>query len=168
MKFHLNLFLGCLLMQTGCVGVVPVPSFSRQPASGHIIKPCDVAFIVPGQTSRAAVVERLGTAFHPVPRMPAFAYSWELRGHKAIWWWFVAVPDAAAGDLGEFDWNWRAFFVAYDEHGVVTKTEFVRLSSNKSLDEQLEKWVKRSHPTPHPAHRPNQEPKGIGGSIKAS
>jgi hypothetical protein len=140
----LGLLAICLLTQTGCVGVIPVPSFSNQPVAGQVIKPGDVKFIVPGQTTRAVVVERLGTSFRASPRMPVLAYSWELPGGSGIWWWCVFSPYFAAGDINDFEWSrWRAFFVTFDEQGVVTKAEFVHLSGKKSLDEQLEDWGAR-------------------------
>jgi hypothetical protein len=126
---------------TGCVGLIPVPAGSSHVEIGRVIQAREVAFIVPGQTTRAHVVERLGADFRASPRMPVMAYSWELPGGTALWWWFVFCTEGGAGDAGEFEWSrWRAFFVAFDQNGYVTKAMFIRLSSRKSLDEQLEAW----------------------------
>ena len=133
--------LAAMGLATGCVGLIPVPDSSSQVVVGRVIQPREAAFIVPGQTTRAHVVERLGTDFRASPRMPVMAYSWELPGGKVLWWWFVCCTEGGAGGAGELEWShWRAFFVAFDQAGYVTKTRFIRLSSRKSLDEQLEAW----------------------------
>ncbi len=129
------------LFLTGCVGVIPVPRFSNKPVASSAIDPSQADFIVVGETTRAEVVNRLGSEFRESPRLPALAYSWELPGGQGIWW----VVSTVGGGGGEFEWSrWRAFFVAFDSKGVVTKTRFVHLSSRKSLDEQLEIWAVRS------------------------
>jgi hypothetical protein len=120
----------------GCVGVLPLPSFSRKLEAGRIIRCEQVAFIVPAQTMFGEVTNHLGCEFRDSPRVPALAYSWELAGGRGVWW--AAWEGSVAG---EFEWShWRAFFVLLDERGVVIKTKFARLSGRRSLDEQLEKW----------------------------
>ena len=141
MKILALALLAAMGLVTGCVGFIPVPASSSQVVVGRVIQAREAAFIVPGQTTRADVVERLGADFRASPRMPVMAYSWELPGGTALWWWFVFCTEGGAGDAGEFEWSrWRAFFVAFDQAGYVTKTRFIRLSSRKSLDEQLEAW----------------------------
>jgi hypothetical protein len=131
------------VLLTGCVGLIPVPSRSKVEV-GRVIESRETKFIVPGRTSRAQVIERLGANFRTCPRQPALAYAWEIWRGMIIWWWGFAAGEAAVGDGGESEWsNWRAFFVAFDEQGLVTQTEFVHLSGGKSLDEQLEDWGQR-------------------------
>jgi hypothetical protein len=140
MKLVTLTLLAVTELVTGCVGLIPVPSLSSQPADGRVIKAREAAFIVPGQTTRAQVVEQLGADFRRSPRLPVIAYSWDLPGGTALWWWAV-ICEYGPSDAGEFEWGrWRAFFVAFDQDGYVTKTKFIRLSGRKSLDEQLEAW----------------------------
>ena len=130
-----------ILFLTGCVGVIPVPRFSNKPVASSAVDPSQTDFIVVGETTRAEVVNRLGSEFRDSPRLPALAYSWELPGGQGIWW----VVSTVGGGGGEFEWSrWRAFFVAFDSQGVVTKTRFIHLSSRKSLDDQLETWAVRT------------------------
>jgi len=125
---------------TGCVGVLPIPSFSRKVEAGQVLRRDQVAFIVPGQTSLGEITNRLGGGFRDSGRMPALAYSWELAGGRGVWW--AACEGSFAG---EFEWShWRAFFVLFDERGVVIKTKFARLSGRRSLDEQLEQWAAKA------------------------
>lgn len=129
------------LFLTGCVGVIPVPRFSNKPVASSAIDPSQTDFIIVGETTRVEVVDRLGSEFRDSPRLPALAYSWELPGGQGLWW----LCSTHSGIGGEFEWSrWRAFFVAFDSKGVVTRTRFVHLSSRKSLDEQLEAWAVRS------------------------
>jgi hypothetical protein len=141
MKIVALMLLAMTGLVTGCVGLIPVPSLSSQPADGRVIQAREAAFIVPGLTTRAEVVERLGADFRPSPRLPVIAYSWDLPGGTALWWWVVVCTEGGAGNAGEFEYgHWRAFFVAFDQDGYVTKAKFKHLSGRKSLDEQLETW----------------------------
>ena len=126
---------------TGCVGVVvPVPSHDK--TYGKVITREQVRFIIPGQTARADVVEKLGSQFRDSPRLPALAYSWEQPAAGLLWFWVIVIPPSGIGD-GDYTErsHWRAFFVAFDNSGKVSRTKFVSLSGRKSLDEQLEQWA---------------------------
>ena len=126
---------------TGCVGVVvPVPSHDK--TYGKVITREQVRFIIPGQTARADVVEKLGAQFCDSPRLPALAYSWEQPAAGLLWFWVMVIPPSGLGD-GDYNErsHWRAFFVAFDGSGKVSRTKFVSLTGRKSLDEQLEQWA---------------------------
>jgi hypothetical protein len=127
-----------LLLLTGCVAVFPVPSSEK--THGKIITPQAVKFIVPGQTTRDEVVARLGDEFRDSLRQPVLAYSWEKPAADLVW--FAVSTESGGG--GHFERSyWRAFFVAFDSGGRVWRTEFVRLSGKRTLDEQLEDWAQR-------------------------
>lgn len=124
---------------TGCIAVFPVPSSEK--THGKIITPKEVKFVVPGQTTREEVVARLGEQFRDSPRLPVLAYSWEKPAADLVW----VVVSTESGCGGHFERShWRAFFVAFDSGGRVRRTEYVRLSGEKSLDEQLEDWAQRN------------------------
>ena len=131
------------VLLTGCVGVMPVPPSPRnQPACGKVITPEQVKFIVPGQTTRAEVMARLGDHFRDSPRLPVLAYSWEKPAVGWTWWIVVAGPGGAGAAGGHAEGNhWQAFFVKFDASGRVAATKFVSLSNHRSLDEQLEDWA---------------------------
>jgi hypothetical protein len=134
----------CLLsavLQTGCV-IVPVPSDGK--TYGKVITREQVRFIVPGQTTQAEVTEKLGGQFRDSPRMPVLAYAWEKS--TIGWGWPAGNPPPPSENFFKQHErnegsNWRAFFVAFDDDGKVSRTKFVHLSSGKSLDEQLEDWA---------------------------
>ncbi len=131
------------LLVTGCVGlVVPLPS-SGGKAYGHAVTPAQVKFIVPGQTTRAEVVREFGGPGHISLRQPALAYTWEEPAADLLWFWIIPFPPGA-GDGGCVERaHWRAFFVAFDAAGKVSRTQFILLAGGRSLDEQLDRWAVR-------------------------
>jgi hypothetical protein len=137
-----GLAVSLLVGLTGCIAVVPVPSSEK--IHGKIITPKEVKFIVPGQTTRAEVMARLGEQFRDSPRQPVLAYSWEKPAVGVMWGFLLAGPDFEfhRGGYSERSY-WRAFFVEFDSGERVRRTEFKHLSGKKSLDEQLEDWAKR-------------------------
>jgi hypothetical protein len=135
--------LATALLGTGCAGVIPLPVSATKVQTGHRLKPAQVAFIQPGQTSRTEVISHLGTNYVALPRERAIAYSWEMKGGGGVWWWWVVGYGSAAGDAGTWTSGWRAFFVAFDEQGFVTSSAFKRPSTGRSLHEHLDHWVSR-------------------------
>ena len=140
---HLRLLSGLVvaatpILLTGCVGVLPIPSFSTRPECGERITTARAAFVQPGKTTRDDVVFILGTNFVSLPRHRAMAYTWEIPGGSGLW----IACSTMGGASGEFDWShWRAFFIAFDDRGIVTGKAFKHLSSRRSLDEQLDRWL---------------------------
>jgi len=131
------------LVFTGCVGVLPQPVSATKVESGRKLSAPDVAFIKIGQTTRTEVVAQLGTNYLTLPQQRALTYSWEMKGGGWIWWWCVAAYGSAAGDAGTVPGGWRAYFVAFDDCGVVSATEFRRPATGRSLHEHLDAWVGR-------------------------
>ena len=75
MKLLTFMLLAVTGLVTGCVGLIPVPSLSSQPADGRVIQAQEAAFIVPGLTTRAKVVEQVGdrvTDEHDLGIEPSF------------------------------------------------------------------------------------------------
>ena len=125
------------ILLTGCIGYVP--SLSKQPVNGKQITERDADFIALGRTTRAEVIRKLGTQHcRESLRIAAMGYGWEMPGGYGFW--FIASTMSAAGDSWEIT-RWRALFLAFDPHDVVTRKEFVKLKGKRTLDEQLEKWA---------------------------
>ena len=132
------LLLGLL---TGCVGIVlPVPSDGN--TYGKVITREQVSFIVPGKTTKAEVIARLGDQYRTSPRQPALAYSWEKPATG--WAWGFCVMEGGAGGHVERS-HWQAFFVRFDDRERAVSTKFDSLCGRKSLDEQLEDWAIEGH-----------------------
>lgn len=133
--------LAFLPFLTGCIGVMPVPVVSTKPAYGIRLTDSEVAFIKPGQTTRDEVTAKLGSNFASLPMHRAIAYSWEMKGGGGVWWIAVAGREAAVVTGGHWPGGWRAFLVAFDEHGVVTATAFKSPSTGRSLHEHMDRWM---------------------------
>jgi hypothetical protein len=144
LTFILPLVAGLL---TGCVGVLPVPPSASQPSHNQPITRAQVRFIVPGQTTRAEVVSRLGDHFRDSPRMPVLAYAWEKPAVGWTWWIFLIGPANIAAGGAQMEGNqWRALFVKFNAADRVEAIKFKSLCNGRSLDEQLEDWaVARKH-----------------------
>ena len=126
---------------TGCVGVMPLPVVSTKPAYGIRLTDSQVAFIKPGQTTRDDVTTKLGTKFTSLPMNRAIAYSWEMKGGGAVWWVSLVSPYGGYFNGGALPGGWRAYFVAFDESGVVQATAFKSPSTGRSLHEHMDRWL---------------------------
>jgi hypothetical protein len=125
----------------GCVGAIPRPVSATQVEYGHRLLTNDVSFIRPGVTKRAEVIARLGTNYTALPLQRALAYSWEMKGGGGVWWVCVVVPYGGVADARTWTGGWRAFFIAFDDQGVVTSTAFKSPSARRSLHEHMYNWV---------------------------
>ena len=127
-----------LLLLTGCI--IPVISAPKGPTVGRVIEPAEAKFITVGQTTIGEVVQQFGTGYRQCYQAPAIAYSWEIPA-PGIGIGIFAFRAAWAGHIDRS--HWRALFVLFDEHGIVRRTEFIGLSANKSLDDQLDSWAEK-------------------------
>lgn len=137
------------VLLTGCVGVMPVPPSRNEPACGKVITRDEVAFIVPGQTTRAEVVAKLGVNYRDAQPVKALAYSWETPATGWAWGILIVLPTGGiVGGNHHENSHWRAFFMEFDSGDRVRRTGFARLAARKSLDEQLENWAlqRTAHP----------------------
>ena len=133
---------GCVPFGIGMGTVVPVPRLSKKKIEqGREITAREVTFVVPGRTSRAEVIARLGNDFRDSPRVAALAYSWQYNGAQIYWGYGFIF--AGVAEHGVEDFGWRALFVAFDQNDKVVQSQFYRLRGGKSLDEQLEDWAQR-------------------------
>ena len=128
------------------MGVLPLPITSSQPEHGCKIDPAQVAFIHPGRTTRAQVIERLGPDYAALPLNRAIAYTWELPGGGGIWWYCIVAGEAGAAGGGGWAGGWRGFLVAFDDQGVVTATAFKKLSCRRPLQENMDRWMAKLPP----------------------
>ena len=126
---------------TGCVAVLPEPTR----ASGTKLSAKHVAFIHPGQTTRAEIEATLGTNHTIVQARPedgapaVLAYTWEggLEWHRSLQ---IPFPWGSPEHLGSRG-GWHAFLVALDPAEVVLTTGFKSLSSDLDLYPQVSAWA---------------------------
>ena len=136
------LFTGCVPFYFGEVHCVPVPSFApKQIEQGRELTAAQTAFIVPGQTTRAEVVARLGNDFRDSPRLRALAYSWQYNGVQLHTGWSLGLFWGFDSEDSVRDFGWRALLVAFDRDDRVLASGIHSLNAGHSLDEQLEGWA---------------------------
>jgi|ERR1017187_3766120 hypothetical protein len=133
---------GCVPFGIGMGAVVPVPPLSKKKIEqGREICAREIRFAVPGRTTRAEVITRLGNDFRDSPRVAALAYSWQYNGFRIFWdYGFIG----GHGQHGVEDFGWRPLFVGFDQNERVVQIQFYRLRGGKSLDEQLKDWAQRN------------------------
>ena len=130
---------------SGCAGDVPLPVSSKV-ERGQKVTAQEVAFIQPRVTARTEVTNKLGTSYVSLPKQRAIAYSWELKGGGMIWWYVIGCAAGGIADGSYTPGGWRGYFIAFDEMGVVTRTEFESLSTRYSLHELLQAWESGAPP----------------------
>jgi hypothetical protein len=65
-------------------------------------------------------------------------------------WWIVTPYGGASGDwVG----GWRGFLVAFDDQDRVAATAFKKLSTSRSLDENVYHWTQRLSGIAQPEQR---------------
>jgi hypothetical protein len=104
----------------GCIGATPLPKRTRTP-EGTEVKNVDVAFIHPGQTTRAEVKEKLKLIDTGYSGDRFFLGRWS----SSTWGGWVVVVGADPGGLGGGGRVWKSgnLLVEFDEAGVVKRSE---------------------------------------------
>ncbi len=163
MKAALLILVGGISLLTGCIGFLPQPTMHDN--YGVPVTRADVRFIQPGQTTRAEVISHLGTRYASLPRERALAYPWESKGLSFEWFFVAYGPYGGISEKTDCETSptgarWQAYFVAFDDQGVVHAASFKNLTTNhKSLHEQLDHWAAGQHPPNDPAGgRPRTQP----------
>ncbi len=119
-----------------------------------------VRFIQVGKTTRAEVVGQMGTKYVSLWHDSAMAYPFETKGvsfewYEVAWLGFTGMSQKTDVETSPTGSRWQAFFVAFDDQAVVRAACFKKLiTDNKSVDEQLDKWVASLPPTNSIACRP--------------
>lgn len=126
--------------------------------SGYKISNDTVAFIQPGITTRADVLENLGQPLLEIPDLNVTAYSWgKMRvtsnGKSASAAAGGVDPRQAASQMGpsSFDEDggmlvesrrW-AYCIAYNDRGKVTRAERIKVEGAPSLEKAVRDWAVR-------------------------
>jgi hypothetical protein len=139
------LFLGCLvaaLFSSGC----------STTTSGYRISNETVAFIQPGVTTRAELVENLGPPLLVLHDMPVVAYSWgkvRMTGGKAPvqermqphhGTGYSVAPTAPEEPVGVESRRWL-YCIALDEKERVTRQETIEIREAASLEQAVRDWA---------------------------
>ncbi len=137
-----------VLLLSFCGGCIPIPWTKPHKVLGRgtPISAESARLVIPGQTTRPEVVSLFGTNYVAINHDRSIAYEWDTPGIEFEMHMFLIVPNFGGWDeeAGEPSTSsWRAYFVAFDEQGFVRAAQLKKLSMNKSVSDQLQRWEAR-------------------------
>jgi hypothetical protein len=132
--FFLVLFPGCLY----------IPQQQRKvELSGKMIDKAQIDFVVPGQTTKAEFIDKVGQPYLMLDDFGVMAYYWKMLA-AYVPYLIPGYCGAAAGvvELSKTD----ILLVAYDDRGIIQKYEIIHPGPilEKTVNERALKWIGRS------------------------
>jgi hypothetical protein len=144
----LLLACGCLCLQLGCLAL-PIPQGYRNlEREGQRIGEARLNFVVPGQTTKAEFIERIGQPYLMMDDLGVMAYYWKMLAAYVPW--VAGGYYTAAGGIVEVDRQYL-LLVSYDDQGIIQQYEIKRkyqadgLFKFKTIDELARQWVAKIH-----------------------
>jgi hypothetical protein len=126
--------LATLLFASGCLFV---PALKDTTLEGREVKPTDLAFLRPGQTTREEVTRRLGKPAVLWRDQRILVYRWvKLQGTLL---WCLAGGYQAAGGAIDVPLEY-AFLIKFDGHDVLQTSEIMKKPPLKSYGKFLLDW----------------------------
>lgn len=111
------------LFQLGCLAI-PIPQGYRNlEREGQRIGEARLNFVVPGETTKAEFVERIGQPYLVLDDLGVMAYYWKMLAAYVPW--FAAGYYTGAGGVVEVD-RQNVLLVAYDDRGIIENYEYIR------------------------------------------
>jgi hypothetical protein len=137
------LFLACccLCLHPGCLYL---PQGHRNvELSGKMIDQAQIDFVVPGQTTKAEFIDKVGQPYLMLDDFGVMAYYWKMLT-AYVPYLIPGYCGAAAGvvELSQTD----ILLVAYDDQGIIQKYEIIHPGPilEKTVNERALKWIGRS------------------------
>ena len=133
------LFLSCfcLCLQSGCLYL---PQRHRNvELTGKRIEPAQLIAVVPGQTTKAEFIEKVGRPYLMMDDRGGMAYYWKMLA-AYVPWLLPGFPVMAGGmvELSEID----MLLVSYDANGDHhQKDETIRPQPVKTINERAIEWL---------------------------
>jgi hypothetical protein len=120
----------------GCI-IIPVPLPEDTVLAGNPVTPEQTAFIVPGVTTRAEVVERLGPPSILWDDARVIIYDWEMRAGVVI----LLAGGPGGGSVADLDISAHYLVIMeFDEEDRVLRFERTKHDSLQSFSEFLLAW----------------------------
>lgn len=136
---------GCLCLQLGCLAI-PIPQGSRNIVTyGKKIEETQLSFVVPGQTTKVEVIEKMGQPNLMLDDLGVMAYGWKMLAAYVPY--VIPLP---AGNFGVEKLDHQCLLLmSYDDRGVINRYEIVRYSlvesSTKTIEELTRQWGVKEH-----------------------
>lgn len=138
------LFLACccLCLHPGCLAI-PIPLAHRNiEREGKKIEGTKLNFVVPGQTTKAEFIDKVGQPYLMMDDYGVMAYYWKMLA-AYVPYIVGGGPYAAAVGIGEVQPQYL-LLVSYDDQGVITNYETIRHTFDlfpKTVNERALQWA---------------------------
>jgi hypothetical protein len=126
--------LAALLLSSGCL-FVPIPKAT--PLEGTEVKQADLAFLLPGQTTKAEVIGKIGKPTIWWRDENILVYRW-IKLHGVLLWVIGGGYSAAAGAVDVT--QEYAFLIKFDSNDRFQTSEIVKKPPLKSYGRFLLDW----------------------------
>jgi hypothetical protein len=150
-RIILSLACCCLCLYPGCLAL-PIPQRHRNiETMGQKVEEAQLSFVVPGQTTKAEFIEKVGQPYLMMDDWGVMAYDWKMLAAYVPYLGYYIVPGISKV---EFEY---LLLVSYDDQGVIKKYETNRIESSvasvfsksggtplfgqKTVNEQALQWV---------------------------
>ena len=136
-----------LRFQLGCLAI-PIPQGYRNlEREGQRIGETRLNFVVPGETTKAEFIERIGQPYLVLDDLGVMAYYWKMLAAYVPW--FAAGYYTGAGGVVEVD-RQNVLLVAYDDRGIIENYEFWRKYSDELIktstrEKVIRQWAAKMH-----------------------
>ena len=138
---------GCLCLHLCCIAI-PIPQGYRNIESeGERIGEARLSFVVPGETTKAEFIERIGQPYLVLDDLGVMAYYWKMLAAYVPW--FVGCYTGMGG-VAEVD-RQNVLLVSYDDRGIIDRYETIKnfqvagLSKAKTVEELARQWAAKRH-----------------------
>jgi hypothetical protein len=99
-----------------------------------------LGFLVPGKTTKAEFIEKVGRPYLMMDDYGVMAYHWKmLKGYIPF---FVPGYTGVLAGVGQVSKNYL-LLLSYDDKGVITRYETIQSFASKPVNEQAIEWVGR-------------------------
>jgi hypothetical protein len=138
----------CLFLHPGCIAI-PIPQGYRNIVrEGERIGEPRLSFVVPGETTKAEFIERIGQPYLVLDDSGVMAYYWKMLSANVPW--FAAGYYTGTGGNIEVDRQY-ALLVSYDDRGIIDRYETIKnfqvrgLSKEQTIEELARQWTAKIH-----------------------
>jgi hypothetical protein len=143
------IFAGCCsFFELSCLAI-PIPQGYRNLESeGQRIGEARLGFVVPGETTKAEFIERIGQPYLVLDDLGVMAYYWKMLAAYVPW--IAGWYGGGTGGVVEVD-RQNVLLVAYDDRAIIERYEFIRkLQANaickpNTVEELARQWAAKIH-----------------------
>ena len=140
------LFLACccLYLQPGCL-IIP-QSHRNIERTGKKVEATQMSFVVPGQTTKAEFIDKVGQPYLMMDDWGVMAYYWKML--TAYVPYVVGAYYAGSAGIAEVESQY-ILLVSYDDQGVINNYETVRYIFDffsKTVNEHALQWAGKGAP----------------------